>query len=270
MDKSDTQMGATSAASARWFDAYVSCYGTEEPSSFAKAMAETIPIEAGKTKLLDIGCGSGIIGLYALLARGAHSATFTDLFPKWLHVAQCNAEIRVREGAIQPSQVSFTKAGQFARLDPEIVFQHNLLSFNPPQLPTAFVDEDTLRNLAADPIQSGFRIGGRDGLRIVRNFLKWYSSLTLPDLPDSASRKPDAVLLLSSFLGRRLIEKTIASYGLLVISGKPVETPATLRKMFWKKADELSHSPVEIEDRSLTRDGEVWKKKLLTYRLNNS
>lgn len=266
MDQSDAQMGATTAASAKWFDAYVSCYGTEEPSPFAKAMAETIPIEAGKTKLLDIGCGSGIIGLYAILARGAHSVTFTDLFPKWLHIAQCNADIRVRAGAIQPSQVSFTKAGQFARLDPEIVYQHNLLAFNPPQLPTALVEEDTLIKLAADPIQSGFRIGGRDGLRIVRNFLKWYSGLTLAD---SASSKPDAVLLLSSFLGRRLIEKTIASYGLQVIDEKPVETPATLRKMFWKKADELSHSPVEIEDRSLARDGEVWKKKLLTYRLNN-
>ena len=37
----------------------------DPPSLFAKALSKTIPIREDQTRLLDIGCGSGIIGIYS-------------------------------------------------------------------------------------------------------------------------------------------------------------------------------------------------------------
>lgn len=243
-----------------WYDPYVSCWGREEPSQFPRALAKTIPIQPGVTRLLDIGCGSGVIGIYSLIepSKKAHSVTFNDLEPRWLDVTRCNVEIKIREGVIRQSQVRFLEAGDLAQISGEEVSQHDLVAFNPPQLPYSFIDDKTRQKIESDPIERNFRGGGRDGLDIARVFFEWYASLQHP--------KPDAVILLSSFLGRRLIDQTIASYGLRQRQ-KPEETPATLREMFWTQADEFAHSRSEMDDRSIEKGPEGWQKKLLTFRL---
>lgn len=256
------EVGAPGAG--KWFEPYVTYWGSDQPSRFARTMAQTIPIDKGVTKLLDIGCGSGIIGIYCLIKKEARSVTFNDLQASWIDTTRRNVDIKIREGTIQQAQVEFTKAGPFADpkvISTEVIAQHTLLAFNPPQLPTEYVVEKSLQSIENDPIEKAFRIGGPDGLNIVRNFLEWYAGVKTP--------KPDAVILLSSFLGRELINQTIASCGLREASRE--ETAGVpLRPIFVKeKIDALSNE--ERDDKSLTPDGHGWwTKTLFTIRLKNS
>jgi len=126
--------------------------------------------------------------------------------------------------------------------------------------PSGILDKETLSGIEGDNIQSAFRIGGLDGLDIVRDFFKWYAWLKMP--------KPDAVINLSSFLGQSAIERAIASYGLREVSRKT--TPGiALRRIF--SEDKISKlSPAEAQDRLLNPDGHGWwTKSLLTIRLVN-
>ena len=232
--------------------------GSRGALQFPEALARTIPIEPGKTQLLDIGCGTGIIGIYCLIEKNARSVTFIDLEPKWIDVTRCNLDIKIREGAIQQPQVKLLNAGDLAKISPEEIARHDLLAFNPPQLPYAYVDDETRKKIESDPIERTFRRGGLDGLDIARMFFNWYASLPMP--------KPDAVILLSSFLGRRLIDEAISKSGLRPRE-KATETDATLRKMFWKQADDFLDSPDELKDRLIEKIDGTWHKKLLTIRL---
>jgi methylase of polypeptide subunit release factors len=243
-----------------WYRTYVSSWGNEEPSQFASAFARTIPIAAGETRLLDVGCGSGIIGIYCLMEKQARSVTFSDIEPLWLEIARNNVAIQIQKGVISPSQVRFLRPASFAELPYGEVASHDLVAFNPPQLPYAYLDPEVRQRIDGDPIEQRFRRGGEWGLEIVGNFLNWYASLPVP--------KPDAIILVSSFLGRKRIGETIALAGLQP-SGKPIETDAPLRPIFWKQADALSRDTDETEDRLIRKVRGAWYKKLLTYRLTN-
>ncbi len=243
-----------------WYRAYISEWGGEEPSQFAAAFAQTIPIKPGETRLLGIGSGSGIIEIFSLIEKQAKSATFTDIEPTWLEIAKKNVSLKIRGGLIPAYRVRFLKAAGFAELPYSEIAQHDVAAFNPPQLPYKYVDEVTRRKIDSDPIEQRFRWGGEFGLDVVSQFLNWYSALPKP--------KPEAVILLSSFLGRKRIGEVIASAGLHP-SAPPIETDATLRTMFWPQADRFSVDTAELEDRSLRKIGDTWHKKLLTFRLAN-
>jgi len=243
-----------------WFRNYIDQWGNEEPSQFSAAFARTIPISPGETRLIGIGSGSGIIEIFSLIERHAKSATFTDIEPTWLEIAKRNVSIKIRGGLISPSQVRFLPPTGFAELPYAEIAQHDLVAFNPPQLPYAYVDRATKQKIDSDPIEHRFRWGGELGLDVVEQFFAWYAGLHAP--------KPDAVILLSSFLGRRHIDEAISAAGLRPCED-PVETDATLRPMLWKQADAFSRSPTELEDRSICKVGDTWHKKLLTFRLRN-
>ena len=243
-----------------WYEPYITSWGTEAPSQFSEALARTIPIQAGKTRLLDIGCGSGIIGIYCLIEKNSQSVTFTDIAPIWIDIARSNVDLKVHEGLIDPSRTKFLEPTELASIPYDEVAQHDLVSFNPPQLPYAYVDEATRQKIDSDPIERSFRRGGESGLEIVSMFFTWYASLPMP--------KPDAVILLSSFLGRRNIENAMSISGLTPREA-PIESNATLRSMFWEYAERFSNSPSEMADRSIRKVNGVWHKKLLTYRLTN-
>lgn len=242
----------------KWYAPYVASWGNEEPSQFAEAFARTIPIEAGQTRLLDIGCGSGVIGIFSLLQKKARCVAFSDIASEWIDVARKNVDIKIREGAIDPSQVRFLDAMDLTRIPYEEVARYDLVAFNPPQLPYALIDDSVKEKIDSDPIERAFRRGGESGLDIARMFLNWYAALPKP--------KPAASILLSSFLGRNSIASTISAAGLR-LDGEPVETTATLRPMFWERAESLSTIPAEVEDRAIRKVGAVWHKTLLTYRL---
>lgn len=251
--------GETGASPPEWWEPIIAHYGSGKPSRFAEALVTTIPIEEDETRLLDIGCGSGIIGIYCLIARKAKSVTFTDIRPEWIEITSQNVAVKINQGVIKQSQVSIiAKPCSFTDIPAEVLDTCNLMSFNSPQLPTDYVDEKDWRKIASDPTKNAFRIGGRDGLKVVREFLEWYAR---PNSP-----KPGAVILLSSFLGRRRIEQALDLHGIRwALCG---ETPGVPLRPFFLKEKINALSGPEREDRSLKPDGAGWwTKSLLTIRL---
>lgn len=242
----------------KWYQPYISCWRNEEPSRFASALAQTLPIEAHVTRLLDIGCGSGIQGIYSLIEKHARSVTFMDKEPAWLNVARCNVEIKIREGAIQPGQTKFLEPSDLSEISTDEIAQHDLLVFNPPQLPYAFLDEASRAAIDNDPIERSFRRGGETGLELAEKFFGWYAGLP--------AGRPDAVILLSSFLGKSKIETLIASFGIR-LRQEPIATEAPLRAFLWEAAEQFSRSATEVANRRISKVGEQWHKELLTYQL---
>ena len=218
----------------------------------------------GTTRLLDIGCGSGIVGLYALLKHGAHSVTFTDLLPEWIATTRCNVDIKVRAHKIDPSQVEYTKAMPFTKLPIDVIARHSLLAFNPPQLPEDYVADAMLQTIKGNPTESAFRLAGPNGLKWAGKFLKWYADLEM------SRPKPDAVILLSSFLGQSNIERMIAKCQLQEVSRR--RTPAVLfrGRGTFDEAKINRLSPDELKDHLLEPDGHGWwTKSLFTIRVKN-
>jgi methylase of polypeptide subunit release factors len=231
---------------------YVTETGGSAPSLFAETISKTLPIEPGKTRLLDIGCGSGIIGLYTLVKRKAAFVTFNDIQKEMIAAARVNADKQIMRGAISDSQVAYL-GGDFKSISAQAVARHNLVSFNPPQLPSDALSAKNRAEIEEDQSLSYFRLGGPDGLRIVRDFFHWYSQL--------ADVQPEAVILLSSFLGLSKIRAAIRESNLK--SKILTRTTVPLREILSDAAERLSAE--EMEDRSLKRtDQRRWTKELLT------
>ncbi len=100
--------------------------GQHETTSMCLQLMEQLPL-AGK-RVLDVGCGSGILGLCALLL-GADSAVLVDIDPQATEVAVHNAAINglgertaVRTGNLT-EQVSGTFDVVFANLTADILAQ---------------------------------------------------------------------------------------------------------------------------------------------------
>lgn len=236
-----------------WWRPYIVNCGAERPSRFAEALSKTIP---PKTKVLDLGCGSGIVGLYCLIERKAESVTFVDVRREWIEITRENVARKINEGVIHESQVAILEAGCFTNLSPEVLGRHDLVAFNPPQLPSNYFDEPGLDKIESDAVCRDFRRGGPDGLDVVKEFLGWYI--------DSEHRKPSCLLLLSSFLGRKLIARMIRSFGLA--AEIVAQTRSPLRRGFWPAAERLSQS--QRADRLLARADDGWTKQLLTYQIS--
>jgi methylase of polypeptide subunit release factors len=240
-----------------WYVPLVPHTGSEKPSLFAKVLAENLPIEPGITEILDVGCGSGVIGISALIKQQARSVTFNDRLPQWIETARRNVEIGVRAGTLQPIQVSFLTPCRFQNIPQTVIERQTLLVFNPPQLPTAYVDNSVLERMESTAAHNVFRNGGRTGFDVVQEFLEWYA-----DLPVS---KPEAVIILSSFLGQSRIAHAIRSHGLREVGRKEIRIP--LRRLFSNETIRRLSAP-ERQDRALEPDGNGWwTKKLITLRL---
>ncbi len=240
----------------KWSQAhnYISETGGHSPSCFSQTFAETVPIESGKTRLLDIGCGSGIIGIFCLIEKRAAYVTFNDKSEEMISTTQTNVTKKIEQREIRSSQVEFIRAC-FARIPTSVISQHDLLAFNPPQLPDKY-----LREVETSPTTKLYRDGGSDGLEVAREFLRWYAGLTTPT--------PPAVILLSSFLGWSTIVDAIQKNKLKY---KPImRTRVPLRQFLWKKAEILSKNEKDKIDRSLMKgpDGN-WTKELVTILLTH-
>lgn len=144
-----------------WWEPYVNDCGVEEPSQLAQVLAETMPVVEPARRLLDIGCGSGIIGLYCLMEKKAHSVTFSDIMPEWVDLTRVNTSLKIRDRAIRSSQVDVLDAIAFDQIAPEVIARHDMVVFNLPQFPEAFVSEEVLSMLKADPVNARYRLACR-------------------------------------------------------------------------------------------------------------
>jgi methylase of polypeptide subunit release factors len=234
---------------------YISIDGGHPPSRFAEAFAETIPIEPGRTRFLDIGCGSGIIGIYCLIETKAAFVTFNDILDEWISIARVNVNKKIEQGEILRSQAEFINA-KFTDIPGDVIARHSLLGFNPPQLPDKY-----LGDVGEDRVRASFRNGGPDGLEVARQFFEWYAGLDVS--------KPDAVILLSSFLGWSRITEAIERHRIQWRELK--RTRVTLREFMWNDAKKLSSDRKEKIDRSLVEGpGDSWTKELVTILLTRS
>jgi methylase of polypeptide subunit release factors len=244
---------------AEWWQAYIGDCGCEKPSRLSQLLAETIPAELRTKKLLDIGCGTGIIGLYCLLEKKAGSVTFIDILHEWIDITRANVSLKIEEGAITSSQVDVLDAMPFDRILPEVVAQHDMVVFNLPQFPEDFVAPSELSKIGADPIRARYRLAGRDGLKLARNFCQWYAGLRQP--------KPDAVFVLWSILGKRQIAEALKTDS---FQWKTIqETPVPLKPEFSRAAAEFFQDAEERDNRMLVRDGDGWTNHVLTIRLTD-
>jgi methylase of polypeptide subunit release factors len=242
-----------------WWQAYIGDRGCEKPSKLSQVLAETIPAGPRTKKLLDIGCGTGIIGLYCLLEKKAGSVTFVDILHEWIDITRANVSLKIEEGAIAPSQVDVMDAMPFDRIHPEVVAQHDVVVFNVPQFPGDFVAPSELSKIGADPIRARYRLAGGDGLKLARDFSQWYARLRQP--------KPDAVFVLWSILGKRQIAEALKSdsFQWRIIH----ETPVPLKPEFSRVAAEFFQDAEERDNRMLARDGGGWTNHVLTIRLTD-
>jgi methylase of polypeptide subunit release factors len=235
----------------------------DPPSLFTKTISEIIPIKSGFTRLLDIGCGCGIIGIYCLIKKKTKLVTFNDIQDAAILETRANVAMHIEQGAIHESQVAGHR-GSFTTIPPSIITHHDLIAFNPPQLPTGFINKEHRKKIEADSSMSLFRIGGPDGLKIVKEFFTWYAMLKPP--------KPAAIIVLSSFLGRNLIKKKVEEHCLKWEILKETQVP--LREILNDAADKFSKDNAELSDRSLERNfsggfSAKWSKKLLTIEIKS-
>jgi methylase of polypeptide subunit release factors len=228
------------------------------PSVYAKTLCEALPRWTGS--LLDLGCGSGIIGIHALVEQKAKKVTFLDSSKDWLHECQQNVSAHIHAGTLSEQAVSY-RHSNFEDLTAEEITPYDWIIFNPPQLPTAHVTEAYKQNFSTAQ-QRQFRFGGHDGLEKIRAFVDWFSNLEL----GPHQHRPNILLLLSSFPGRQNIEQIFEESGLSAVAVHEKRVP--LRDALIGAA--LRFSAEELEDRGLQEEpsnpGRTrWTKQLSVY-----
>jgi len=240
----------------------------DPPSLFAKTLSETLPIGE---RIIDIGCGTGVIGLYCLLHRQAQLVTFSDILVEAIVETYENLnklieyeKIFKSHGFIERERIFKSKIGgyelgSFDRIPLSVISEHSILAFNPPQLPTDHVTQKYRDEVEKSGTNSIFRLAGPDGLKVSDKFFEWYAKLQNP--------KPKAIILLSSFLGQSRIVKAISSHGLK--ANFLHETIIDLRPQLVDSANKFYDNEEERNDRSIIKNGDIWQKKLFTISLEN-
>jgi methylase of polypeptide subunit release factors len=228
--------------------------GDVPPNCFTRALAENLPIEAGSTRLIDVGCGNGIIGIYALI-KGAAAVAFNELLPGRLAVARANLAWHCAKGCIGADQVAFYE-GSYADLPSHVLVTYDVLAFNPPLYPEALVGGQRLAAFLSQQETHMFRGNNPDGLAPLRTFVGWYAALKPP--------KPRALINVSRFLGRRRIESALAPVAWEILGTRPVP----LRDEFHAAASCFAAD--ERRDRGLwTEEADQWTEEILTISLRD-
>jgi release factor glutamine methyltransferase len=129
-----------------------------ETEELAELVLKLLPAPAAGRRLLDMGCGSGVLGLTLAAERPAAHATLADIAPDALALARDNA------AALAITNVNFIESDLFAAIDGRF----DLIAANLPYVPET--ERPTLaREVAHDPPQALF--GGPDGLAVLRRFI---------------------------------------------------------------------------------------------------
>ncbi len=114
--------------------------------------------ESDGHRVLDMGCGSGVLGLSLAAARPGWQVTLADISPDALSLAEENA------ATLEISNTSFTESDLFSALDGSF---HGIAA-NLPYVPDS--DRATIsREVTHDPALALF--SGADGLDLIRRFI---------------------------------------------------------------------------------------------------
>ena len=118
--------------------------------------------------ILDMGCGSGVLGLTLAAEIPAAQVTLADLSPDALELSRENA------AQLEIGNVEFVESDLFSALGDR---SYDLIVANLPYVPEA--DRSTLaKELAYDPALALF--GGPDGMEVIRRFVPEAAARLLP------------------------------------------------------------------------------------------
>jgi methylase of polypeptide subunit release factors len=117
----------------------------DPPSYFAENLCKTIPPKSGNRRLLDVGCGSVIIGIYCLIEGKADFVTFSDIQCQAIAESCANFVRHVELKKLRVEQAAFMEHCPFQRISREIVVEHELVVFNPPQIPEKYLNPETVK-----------------------------------------------------------------------------------------------------------------------------
>ena len=127
-----------------------------ETEELAEWLAKNVKLADG-ARILDMGCGSGVLGLSLAADFPKAEVTLADISPDALALAQENAEFT-------GLKAKFIESDLFSALPVEPPF--DLIAANLPYVPDA---EDLAPEVRHDPALALF--GGADGMDVIRRFI---------------------------------------------------------------------------------------------------
>ncbi len=137
--------------------------------------------------VLDMGCGSGIQGITALMNRNVTAITFADINPSAITHAKTAATAAAATAAIR-TPLSFVHSDLFATIPREALF--DTIIFNPPYLPDDEYDAE-----------KHITTGGKEGYETILRFLQ--------EAKDHLARDGIILLLFSSLSRKSVIDKAL-------------------------------------------------------------
>ena len=140
------------------YETHEELFSPSKPDKGTLAMLSTIDVKP-EDKILDLGCGYGLVGIYLAKAVGCQNVVMSDINPKAVEIAQRN--VRLNEANVRVLQ-----SDGFDELEEH---DFDLVLSNPPyhtdfSVPKRFI-EGAFHHLA---------LGGR--LAIVTKRRKWYEN----------------------------------------------------------------------------------------------
>ncbi|MDC0834256.1 hypothetical protein AY599_25815 [Leptolyngbya valderiana BDU 20041] len=220
--------------------------GISAKTPFSETMCESIDIHQYKS-LLDIGCGSGIIGIYSLLNQMPF-VYFNDIQANCIQLTKYN----LQQQSIPKNKYEFIE-GSFESIDLS-KYSIDLITFNPPQLSTDWVS----MNIFKEDSEKIFRNGGKTGKKVINNFFQWFSKQPINNITIQIGIS--SLLKIDSFL-----ETTEKEFNLSGIKKYRKKVP--LRKFLYPMVKKMSEK--EQNEREITIIDNVFYKNIHILQFKN-
>ena len=131
---------------------------TQNFGQFSETLLSSVPSFKDK-KVLDMGCGRGIVGLHAMKSGASH-VIFNDILESYVDISRANYEMNDKL-----CDARFIH-GCFSGIDKNILSDIDIIVTNPPQLPSWMMKEQYMNS----PVET-FKHGGDDGFDIIKLLL---------------------------------------------------------------------------------------------------